>query len=475
MKFLKKGIQAFQNMPIQVKASMAFMIVNFMQKGISFITAPIFTRLLSTEEYGKVTVYLSWVDMIGIFAMFGLYNNVFYNGITEFKNDKKRFTSSMLILANIITLVTFVIVWTTNKYFFHFLNISDGLILFMFLTFLLEPAFEFWKIEQRFDFKYKMLCLFSVMVMIASPIFAIIGIRIFPDGKVAARIIGSQLMTLFICAGCYVFEIIRAKSKPVIAYWKYAITYNLPLIPYFLSSYVLSSSDRLMIAYYCGEDKAGIYGIAYTMASAVNIVWASINATMIPTIYKRCDENRRETLSEFVNPVIMAYMALCVLVMLLAPEVIAILAPASYGDGMYVIPSVVGGVFFTSLFNIFSDIIYYYKHPKSVMGAGVGASVVNFVLNMLFIPTVGYLAAGYTTLFAYLFEVLWAYAAMKKITHSSVFDIKGMALYGGLALTASIVLPLLYGYFVIRVILTICLLLFLWKNKDQILSIIWRK
>ena len=147
-------METFQNMSVQVKASMAFMIVNFMQKGISFLTAPIFTRLLSTEEYGQVTIYLSWVDLIGIFAMFGLYNNVFYNGITEFKTDKKRFTFSMLSLANIITLLTFIVVWGINKYLFRFLDISDGLILFMFLTFLLEPAFEFWKIEHRFDFKY---------------------------------------------------------------------------------------------------------------------------------------------------------------------------------------------------------------------------------------------------------------------------------------------------------------------------------
>lgn len=468
-------METFQNMSVQVKASMAFMIVNFMQKGISFLTAPIFTRLLSTEEYGQVTIYLSWVDLIGIFAMFGLYNNVFYNGITEFKTDKKRFTFSMLSLANIITLLTFIVVWGINKYLFRFLDISDGLILFMFLTFLLEPAFEFWKIEQRFDFKYKLLCVFSLLVMILSPICAIIGIRLFPAEKAAARVIGSQIMTLCICIGCYIFEVLRAKTRPLITYWKYAITYNLPLIPYFLSSCVLSSSDRLMIAYYCGEGKAGIYGIAYTMASAVNIVWASINATMIPTIYKRCDEKRQETLSEFVNPVIMAYMAICVLVMLLAPEVIAFLAPSSYGEGMYVIPSVVGGLFFTSLFNVFSNIIYYYKHPKSVMGAGVGASVVNFILNLLFIPTVGYLAAGYTTLVAYLFEVVWAFIAMKKITHSSVFKMRELLTYGIIALASSVVIPLFYGMFWIRMILTIILLAFLWKNKDQMLAIIWRK
>ena len=151
-KWLKKGLDIYRGMSVQVKASMAFMIVNFMQKGISFLTAPIFTRLLTTEEYGVITIYLSWVDVIGIFAMFGLYNNVYCRGILEFKEDKKNFTFSLLSLANVITLAVFAIVWITNKYVFHFLNVPDILILFMFFSFLFEPAFEFWKTDQRFAY-----------------------------------------------------------------------------------------------------------------------------------------------------------------------------------------------------------------------------------------------------------------------------------------------------------------------------------
>ena len=474
IRLVKAGIRKFQELSIQVRASMAFMMVNFMQRGISFITAPIFTRLLSTEEYGEITVYSSWLDVIGIFAMFGLYNNVFYNGIMEFKKDGDRFTYSMLTLSNTITVVVFLVVWTVNKYIFRFLNISDSLILFMFLSFLLEPAFEFWKTRQRFDFKYKLLCVFVILVMIFSPVCAIAGIFLFPGSKVTARIVGAQLMTLAICIGCYILELVRAKGKTKFSYWKYAFFYNLPLIPYFLSSYILSSSDRLMIAYYCGEDKAGIYGIAYTMSAVVNIVWSSVNATMIPTIYKRCDEKRMHTLSEFVIPVIMGYAAICIMIVLMAPEVIAFLAPSSYGEGMYVIPSVVGGVFYMSIFSIFSNVIYYHKKPKYVMGAGVAAAVVNFILNMIFIPTVGYLAAGYTTLAAYLVEVVWAYIAMKKVTGSSVYDMKKLVIIGSGVLVTSVAVPLLYPYLIIRVLILAGLLLVLWKNKDLMISILWK-
>lgn len=467
---MKKGIEKFQQMSVPVKASMAFMAVNFMQKGISFLTAPIFTRLLTSQEYGKITIYSSWADVIGIFAMFGLYNNVYCRGILEFKEDKKNFTFSLLSLSNVITLAVLAVVWIVNKYVFHFLDVSDILILFMFFTFLLEPAFEFWKTDQRFDYKYKLLCFFMVLVMVFAPLASIAGIFLFPEYKVEARIIGAQLVTLMIGAGCYIYEVFNAQGKPKIKYWKYAVAYNLPLIPYFLSSYVLSSSDRLMIGYFWGDDKAGIYGIAYTMSAVVNIVWNSINATLVPTIYKRCDDGRRHTLSDLIIPIIAGYGGVCILIMLLSPEIIWFLAPSSYGEGMYIIPVIVGGVFYMSLFSIFSNIIYYEKKPKFVMGAGVAAAILNFVLNLIFIPTMGYFAAGYTTLAAYLLQVVWSYVAVRKVTGESVYNMKKLGMIGLLVLVMSVFSPLLYPYRWIRWGLLLAIVIFIWIKRRILLG-----
>lgn len=469
-RFIKKGLQTFQQMSVQVKASVAFMAVNFMQKGISFLTAPIFTRLLTTEEYGVITIYSSWLDVIGIFAMFGLYNNVYCRGILEFKEDKKNFTFSLLSLSNLITLLVFAVVWITNKYFLHFLNVPDTLIFFMFFSFLLEPAFEFWKTDQRFDYKYKLLCFFMILVMVFAPAASIAGIFLFPEHKIEARIIGAQLITLLLSAGCYLYEAACSDKRPKVSYWKYAVSYNLPLIPYFLSSYVLSSSDRLMIGYFWGEDKAGIYGIAYTMSAVANIVWSSINATLVPTIYKRCDEGRRRTLSELIVPIIAGYGGVCILIMLLSPEIIWFLAPASYGEGMYIIPVIVGGVFYMSIFSIFSNIIYYEKKPKFVMGAGVAAAVANLILNLIFIPTLGYFAAGYTTLAAYLLQVAWSYIAVRKVTGESVYDMKKLGIIGLLVLAMSVFSPLLYPFTWVRWGLLVLIFVLIWVKRELLLG-----
>lgn len=49
----------YKNLSVSMKAALWFTICGFVQKGISFITLPIFTRLLTTAQYGIVSVYVS--------------------------------------------------------------------------------------------------------------------------------------------------------------------------------------------------------------------------------------------------------------------------------------------------------------------------------------------------------------------------------------------------------------------------------
>ena len=50
---IMKIITKYRKCSVQVKASFWFLICAFFQRGISVITTPIFTRLLSTAEYGQ--------------------------------------------------------------------------------------------------------------------------------------------------------------------------------------------------------------------------------------------------------------------------------------------------------------------------------------------------------------------------------------------------------------------------------------
>lgn len=77
---MNKLIQKYKTLPVQVRASAWFLICSFLQKGISMITTPIFTRLLTTQEYGEFNVFNSWLSIVTVFVTLNLYNGVFTRG-----------------------------------------------------------------------------------------------------------------------------------------------------------------------------------------------------------------------------------------------------------------------------------------------------------------------------------------------------------------------------------------------------------
>ena len=84
----RKAKEKYATLPIQVKASLWFLICSFLQKGISTISTPIFTRLLSTEEYGQYSAFSSWLEILTIFVCLQLSAGVYQQALIKF--DKER-------------------------------------------------------------------------------------------------------------------------------------------------------------------------------------------------------------------------------------------------------------------------------------------------------------------------------------------------------------------------------------------------
>ena len=107
-----------------VMASLCFIICSVFQKGISFITVPIFTRILSAEEYGIYSLFLSWESLLTVFVTLNLSYQVFNNGMVKYKTEKDAYTTSMVGLTIVSTLVYFLIYLVFNKIWFNLTDLS---------------------------------------------------------------------------------------------------------------------------------------------------------------------------------------------------------------------------------------------------------------------------------------------------------------------------------------------------------------
>lgn len=431
----------YKKIPIQVKASFWFLICAFLQKGISVITTPIFTRLLDTNEYGAYSVWNSWMGIITVFVSLNLYYGVFTSGLVRYEEDRKAFVSSLISL-NTICCGSWLVVYLCTRNFWNALfNISTAQMLAMLLMIWTTSIFNFWSAEQRVDFKYKELVILTIVMSIAKPVLGIILV-IYSTDKVTARIIGLCIVELLLCAPLLVRQLKTNRQFINTKYWKYALAFNIPLIPHYLSQVILNSSDRIMIGSLIGNDKAGIYNLAYSVALMVTMFNTALMQTIEPWMYKKIKNNEAKDITRIAYGAFTLIAVVNIGMIVLAPEVIAIFAPVSYREAIWLIPPIAMSVYFMFQYSFFAAIEFYYKKTKYISIATMIGAVINLVTNYIFIPKYGYMAASYTTLCCYILYAVFHYLFMRKLCRENW----GYQIYNSVGILISSILFLTIGF-----------------------------
>lgn len=407
-------IEKYKKMPTTVKATFWFLTCTFLQRGISLITTPIFTRLLSASEYGEFNVFQSWLTILIVIVTLNLPWGVYPQGLVKFEENRDRFSSTLQGL-----LLFLVFTWTIVYLLFRdkinaLMGMSTDRILAMLILMWTTSVFYFWSAYQRTDLKYKRLVVLTLIVTVLKPLLGIVLVITQPN-KVDARIWGLVIVEI-LCYGWLFFEQLK-KGKTIIdlKIWKYALAFNLSLIPHYLSQTILSGADRIMIERMISSEKSGIYSLAYSLGLVMLVFNSSLEQAINPWIYKHIKSDNVSHIKTVVYPAMIIVILLNTIIMFFAPEIVMIFAPVSYYEAIWIIPPVSMSVFFTFLYDMFANFEIYYEKTKLMSTATVLVAGLNIILNYVFIRKFGYYAAGYTTLFCYMCYAAFHYLVMRFI------------------------------------------------------------
>ena len=447
-------LEKYKKLPIQVKASLWFVVCSFLQKGISVITTPIFTRLLSTSEYGQYGVFNSWLSIITVFVTLNMYLGMYTRGLVRLGEKNRDFSSSLQGLC-----LTLVVVWTVVYIAFHSVinkvtSLTTPQMLAMLLMIWTSSAFSFWAAEQRVELHYKALVLVTLVTSILKPAIGIILV-INTDDKVTARIIGLALVEVIMYTGCFVVQMRRGKKFYSKEYWKEALVFNIPLIPHYLSMSVLNGADKIMIERMVGASEAGIYSLAYSLSQIMKLFNTALSQTIEPWLYKQIKKGDLQGIGRVAYPSWLLIAVLNLLLIALAPEAVKLFAPQSYYNAIWVIPPVAMSVFFIFLYAFFAVFEFYFAKTKLVAVATCAGAVLNIILNYIFIKIFGYYAAGYTTLVCYIVYALMHYFFMVKICKeelntTSIYNVKILLGMSIVFMVLATLLMITYNYPIIR-------------------------
>lgn len=411
---MKKLLQKYNSMPVQIKASFIYLICLFLSRGISVITTPIYTRLMTTSEYGEFSVYNSWVTIITCFTTLNLSGGVYAQSLVKFRNQKNKFASSFQGLTLTLSLLASVIYIILQRWINPLLGFSTVQMILMFAIIWSTAVHQLWAVEQRTDYKYKMMAAVSILVTICSPLVTVLFLVIFED-KVMARILAWALIQMIAYTGLFISDMSKGKSFCSLEIWKYALRMAVPLIPHYLSQMILNSSDRIMIQKMVDDSSAGVYSLAYSISLIMLIFNTSLLSTIEPWVYQKIKQKETDKIAGVAYPCFVLIAVVNLLLIVLAPEIIRIFAPVEYYEAIWVIPPITMSVFFMFSYSFFAMFEFYFEKPHYITIATLTGAVLNIILNYIFIKVYGYYAAGYTTLACYIIYAFMHYLFMRKV------------------------------------------------------------
>lgn len=408
------SIKSLRAYPVQVKASFWFLICAFLQRGIQFITTPVFTRIMSTAEYGQFNVFNSWFGILTVIVSLNLFAGVYSRGVVKYEDDRAAFTSSMQGLSLTLTLLWSVVYFVFHGFWNRVFSLTTFQMICMFVMILYTNIFGFWSMSERVDYKYKSVVAVTIVMSFAQPVLGIIFVKAAFD-KVSARIFGIAVVEAAVGVVLFIKQAVKGKRFFSGFYWKHALKFNVPLIPHYLSMTILNGSDRIMIGKMVSDSAAGIYGLAYSVSQVMTVFNTALMQTVEPWLLRKINEKRITDIRKIAYPTFLLVAAVNLLLIAFAPEAVKIFAPAEYYDAIWIIPPAAMSVFFTFSCNFFAVFELYYEKTKMIAFATATGAILNVALNFVFIRIFGYYAAGYTTLVCYMVYALSHMLFMRKI------------------------------------------------------------
>lgn len=456
-----------------ISSAIWYTIGNILNKGLAFITVPIFTRLLSKSDFGDYSNYSTWTGVFASVLPLSLASSL-ATARYDYRDKYHTYISSILILSNTVCasvgLLFCCFIGSVEK----LLSLDRKYIYLMIIYLFLSPSYTIYMEMKRLEYKYKLVLFLTLSASVLSTIFSIL-FTIISEDKVSGRTFGYQIPIIIVYLMIYIYLLSRL-NRPNIDHWRYALSICLPLVFHTLGTTILNSSDRLMIKRFCGSEETAYYSVAYTVSMMVYIVVTSVNDSVAPWIVECMHKQDMAKMRRWISRFYDFYFLLLNLIIIISPEILFIAGGKDYYIAKHVMPPVIGSYLFILFQIMYNDALRTSKKTVYIAGVTMSASLINVVLNYIAIPVYGYIAAAYTTLISYAFIWITISILIRRLNLSAYFPNKKILFMSLVEIVIVLVSGFLYNMNTLRyLVLVIYIGLFIYyfiKNKNIIVQIV---
>ena len=394
---------------------------------ITFFLLPVYTAVLSNEEYGVVDLLNTLTSLLLPIVTLQIEQGIFRYLIDCRENNEKQIKLittiiRFMIIQSIACIVIFLCIspFIHNEYkYFLMANLLMGI----FSSLLLQICRGLGD-----NATYAIGSFITGAFTVVLNVIFIVAFRWGAYGMLGATAISNFICAVYIFLKRKIYKYIKPKQfdKKIL---KEIIKYSVPLIPNMISWWIVSASDRTIISAVIGIAQNGIYsaankfsGVFTTLYSVFNLTWtesASININ---------SEDRDEFFSKILDFVIRFFGCLCLGTIAVMPFVFNILINEKFAEAYYQIPILILGSVFNILVSFVGSIYVAKKLTKEIAKTSIISAVINIFVNIVLIKSIGLYAASISTVIAYALMFIYRWIDVKKYVKFNVNKILMFAL-----------------------------------------------
>ena len=386
---------------------------------ITFFLLPVYTAVLSNEEYGVVDLLNTLTSLLLPIVTLQIEQGIFRYLIDCRENNEKQIKLittiiRFMIIQSIVCIVIFLCVspFIHNEYkYFLMANLLMGI----FSSLLLQICRGLGD-----NATYAIGSFITGAFTVVLNVIFIVAFRWGAYGMLGATAISNFICAVYIFLKRKIYKYIKPKQfdKTIL---KEIIKYSVPLIPNMISWWIVSASDRTIISAVIGIAQNGIYsaankfsGVFTTLYSVFNLTWTESAAININS------EDRDEFFSKILDFVIRFFGSLCLGTIAIMPFVFNILINEKFAKAYYQIPILILGSVFNILVSFLDSIYVAKKLTKEIAKTSVIAAIINIFVNIVLIKSIGLYAASISTVIAYALMFIYRWIDVKKYVKFNV-------------------------------------------------------
>ena len=385
-------------------------------QGIAIISGPLFSSVLGTNNYGIVTVYLTWVSVASTVFTLQAGAAIALARVNFPMSDQNKYQSSALSLSTFsyivfsgLTIITVFIIsiWRSFDVRMIIVGLAHGWGLYCVRFINAKFTYEFKAGNNLF-----LSVITSVLVIGASLGFIILLPK---NQNYWGRIIGQALVYTLLGVGIFVYILHSGKTTYNKRYWKFTLPIAIPTIFHLLANLVLNQSDRVMLQAMMDNSSTGIYALACTFGSVLGTIWGALNSSWVPFYYEYTRQNKLEEMKRHARNYKELFTIITMGFILLSKEVFHIYANASFWGGTELIPIFAMGHYCIFMYSFPVNYEFYNKATKSIATGTTMSAVCNIILNLVFIKILGILGAVIATTISYGIQFVFHFIRAKQL------------------------------------------------------------